>query len=190
MSQLTDDLPEGAATISGLADILAPRLSIVFCGINPAATAAISGKHFSSPSNRFWRTLHLAGFTPTQITPEQGDSVLDYGYGLTTAVARPARQASDLTRLELVQSAGVLQAKIETYRPVVLAFLGKAAYGAISGKKDMPWGRQDHRFGGAIVWVLPNPSGLNRAFPLVRLVSAYRELRDALDAGETGRAFD
>ena len=187
MSQLTEDLGEDSVP-PGLADILAPGLSVVFCGINPAATAAISGQHFSSPSNRFWRTLYLAGFTPIQISPEQGGSVLQYGYGLTTAVARPTRQASELTRSELVQSSAALQQKIETYQPLVLAFLGKAAYGAISGKNSIAWGRQSERFGGAIVWVLPNPSGLNRAFPLARLVSAYRELREALDAGEMARA--
>jgi TDG/mug DNA glycosylase family protein len=35
------------------------------------------------------------------------------------------------------------------------------------------------KFGGAEVWVLPNPSGLNRAFSLEELVSAYRDLRTA-----------
>ena len=187
MSQLTEDLGEDSVP-PGLADILAPGLSVVFCGINPAATAAISGQHFSSPSNRFWRTLYLAGFTPIQISPEQGGSVLQYGYGLTTAVARATRRASELTRLELTQSAGVLQAKIETCQPLVLAFLGKAAYAAISDKNSITWGRQGDRFGGAVVWVLPNPSGLNRAFPLARMVSTYRELRHALAAGEVERA--
>jgi TDG/mug DNA glycosylase family protein len=35
------------------------------------------------------------------------------------------------------------------------------------------------KFGGAEVWVLPNPSGLNRAYTLDALVSAYRDLRTA-----------
>ena len=39
-------------------------LDVVFCGINPALSAAQAGHHFSSRSNRFWRVLYLAGFTP------------------------------------------------------------------------------------------------------------------------------
>jgi double-stranded uracil-DNA glycosylase len=35
--------------------------------------------------------------------------------------------------------------------------------------------------GGAEVWVVPNPSGLNRAFTIDDLVSAYCELRIARD---------
>lgn len=45
-------------------------------------------------------------------------------------------------------------------------------------------GRADERFGGAQVWVLPNPSGLNRAFPLDRLVEAYAALRERVSIGD------
>ena len=41
----------------------------------------------------------------------------------------------------------------------------------------MPWGRQAQPFGGAVAWVLPNPSGRNLAFSQDALVAAYRELR-------------
>ena len=46
-----------------LPDILAPHLAVVFCGLNPATTAVRAGHSFSSPSNRFWQTIYLAGFT-------------------------------------------------------------------------------------------------------------------------------
>jgi TDG/mug DNA glycosylase family protein len=42
---------------------------VIFCGINPASSAAAAGHHFLSPTNRFWRVLHLAGFTPSSIGP-------------------------------------------------------------------------------------------------------------------------
>jgi double-stranded uracil-DNA glycosylase len=70
---------------SALPDILAKHLSVVFCGINPGQTAATAGHHFSNGTNRFWRVLHLSGFTPEQIRPEDDRSILNYGYGLTTA---------------------------------------------------------------------------------------------------------
>ena len=47
------------------------------------------------------------------------------------------------------------------------------------------WGRQPGRFGGAAVWVLPNPSGLNRNFSLAALVEAYRDLCLSLEEAVT-----
>lgn len=52
-----------------LPDVLAARLTVVFCGINPGMTAAVAGHHFVARSNRFWRVIHLAGFTPEEILP-------------------------------------------------------------------------------------------------------------------------
>ncbi len=166
--------------VDTLPDILAPNLAVIFCGINPGATAAAAGHSFVSPSNRFWRVLHLAGFTPEQIRPEHDASLLAYGYGLTTAVARPTRRAGELSRTELAQAGAALEQKIAHYAPRFLAFLGKPAYAAISGNAGIAWGPQPARFGGAKVWVLPNPSGLNRAFDLTALVETYRALRLAL----------
>jgi TDG/mug DNA glycosylase family protein len=165
-----------------LPDILTKNLSVIFCGINPGATAATAGLHFVNPSNRFWRVLHLASFTPVQIRPQDDHTILQYGYGLTTAVARPTRRAGDLTRLELTSAEGALREKIESVAPRMVAFLGKAAYAAIVDE-PVPWGLQPGRFAGAPAWVLPNPSGLNRNFNLTDLVRAYKELRDAFAAG-------
>jgi G:T/U-mismatch repair DNA glycosylase len=44
-------------------DILVRDLDVIFCGVNPAVTAAVAGHNFSSRSNRFWTVLQLAGFT-------------------------------------------------------------------------------------------------------------------------------
>jgi double-stranded uracil-DNA glycosylase len=164
-----------------LPDILAGHLSVIFCGINPGATAAAAGHSFVSPSNRFWRALHLAGFTPLQLRPQDDATLVTYGYGLTAAVGRPTRSAADLSRGELAAAGAALEAKISRYAPRFVAFLGKPAYAAIAGKAVIAWGLQPDRFGGASVWVLPNPSGLNRAFTLEALVEAYRALRLALD---------
>src|SRR5262249_31526831 len=62
----------------GLPDILAPGLSVIFCGINPAITAGLTGRHFASPTNRFWRVLHRSGFTAQQIVPEEARSILKH----------------------------------------------------------------------------------------------------------------
>jgi TDG/mug DNA glycosylase family protein len=163
-----------------LPDILAPNLAVVFCGINPGARAAAAGHNFVGHSNRFWRAIHLAGFTPHQIAAENDRDLLTYGCGLTTAVARPTRRADELTREELVAATDALRRKMQHYAPRTIAFLGKAAYAAIVGRRDVPWGPQAERFAGADVWVLPNPSGLNRGFSLGELVEAYGALRVAV----------
>ena len=165
----------------GLPDILEPGLSVIFCGINPGLRASSTGHHFEGRGNRFWRALHLAGFTREQIRPEDDRSLLHYDCGLTTAVSRPTARADQLSRWEIKAAALEFERKIARYAPRYIAFLGKMAVCELSDKRDIGWGPQNVTFGGARIWVLPNPSGLNRAFSLDALVDAYRELRLALD---------
>jgi len=124
--------------------------------------------------------MHLAGFTPEQIRPEDDRTLLRYGCGLTTVVPRATAQAAELSRSEIELAGDAFRQKIEHYAPRHIAFLGKMALSAISGTRDIHWGLQAEPFGGARSWVLPNPSGLNRAFDLDALVSAYREVRVAV----------
>ncbi|TAV83666.1 G/U mismatch-specific DNA glycosylase [Rhizobium leguminosarum] len=172
------DSPD-ASTIpgAGLSEILAPGLSVVFCGLNPALSAVRDGHNFSNPSNRFWRVLHLAGFTPRLLRADEERELLQYGCGLTSAVSRPTKSASELKRQDYLSAAPVLENKIRKFAPANLAFLGKAAYAAISLRADVEWGRQPEEFAGAVIWLLPNPSGLNRAFTLTTLTEHYLELR-------------
>ena len=165
---------------AGLAEILAPGLSVVFCGLNPALSAVRDGHNFSNPTNRFWRVLHLAGFTPRLLRADEERELLHYGCGITSAVSRPTKSASELRTHDYVSAAPLLEDKIRDYAPANLAFLGKPAYAAISLRTNVEWGRQVEKFAGASVWVLPNPSGLNRAFSLARLTEHYLELRSRL----------
>jgi TDG/mug DNA glycosylase family protein len=165
--------------IEGLPDILATRLSVVFCGINPGMRSAQLGCHFAGRGNRFWPVLHLSGFTPGQILPENACSLLDYRCGLTSAVEKPTISANDLKRNDFIAARPKLERKIRRYAPRYIAFLGKPACSVIFNQREIPWGQQARRFGGAAVWVLPNPSGLNCAFTLPTLITAYRELFEA-----------
>jgi double-stranded uracil-DNA glycosylase len=167
-------------SLESLPDIAETGLSVIFCGINPGALAASSGRHFSGRGNRFWRAIHLAGFTPEQIRPEDDRTLLRYGCGLTTVVSRPTARADELTSWEFIAAASGFERKIERYAPQCVAFLGKMAISAMSGVRGIEWGPQPLAFGGARAWVLPNPSGLNRTFSLDALVIAYRELRLAV----------
>lgn len=180
MATALDGLDDSTTPKTGLSEILAPGLSVVFCGLNPALSAVRDGHNFSNRSNRFWRVLHLAGFTPRLLRAEEEREMLQYGCGLTSAVSRATKSASELKARDYLSAAPALENKIRKFAPANLAFLGKAAYAAISLRADVEWGRQAEEFAGAAVWLLPNPSGLNRAFDLARLTEHYLELRSTL----------
>jgi TDG/mug DNA glycosylase family protein len=124
--------------------------------------------------------LHLAGFTARQLEPEESRLLLDYGCGITSAVARPTVSASDLSRADYIAARPVFERKIAKYRPRYLAFLGKPATSVFLSQRNLSWGLQPTAFGGSAVWVLPNPSGLNCAFTVGMLTDAYRELFEAV----------
>jgi len=163
-----------------LTDIIAVHLNVIFCGINPGLKSADEGHHFSGRSNRFWRVLHQSGFTPYEIQAVNDTSILDFGYGLTTAVARATSRADELSKEEFDESLEAFKVKITEFQPRYIAFLGKAAYKAFSKKKEISWGKQSDDFCGAGGMGLPNTSGLNRGFSLNDLVTFYREFYEAI----------
>lgn len=162
---------------AGLPDLLVPGLTVVFCGLNPGLESALEQKPFFNRSNRFWRTLFLSGFTTVEIDPDDHVRILQFGCGMTTAVQRATSSAQDVSVEEYRSAAQALEAKILQCSPKYIAFLGKSAYAAITEQRNVAWGLQPNSFGGAQVWVLPNPSGRNRSFTLSRLVEAYQLLR-------------
>jgi len=174
---------------TGLPDVIAGQLSVLFCGINPGLAAAASGHHFEGRGNRFWRVIHLAGFTTEELRPPDARRILDYACGLTTVVDRPTAGADELSKQDFVEAAVGFETKVATYAPRFVAFLGKAGYAALTGTREIPWGRQATALQGATVWVLPNPSGRNRAFSLEQLVVAYRELFVAAHVGAASAAI-
>lgn len=166
---------------TGLPDVISTALRVVFCGINPGIRSAAAGLHFANRTNRFWRVLHLAGFTSRRLEPEEAHLLLAYGFGITSAAARPTVSATELSRADYVAALPYFERKIAKYRPRYLAFLGKPACSVFLGQRELAWGLQPTTFGGSAVWVLPNPSGLNCAFTIDMLTNAYRELFEAGD---------
>ena len=160
-----------------LRDVVAPRLSVLFCGINPGLYSAATGNHFARPGNRFWPALHAAGFTPRQLHPSEQRELLRSGYGITNLVERTTASADELAPEELVAGRRRLAAKVRRYRPKIVAFLGVGAYCHAFGLKSAAVGKQRERFEGAIVWVLPNPSGVNANYQLPEIARLFRKLR-------------
>jgi TDG/mug DNA glycosylase family protein len=171
-------------------DVIAPGLTVLFCGINPGLYTAWSGHHFAGPGNRFWPTLHAAGFTDRRLHPSEEGALLARGYGVTNVVARATATAAELAPEEYVAGGRALARKVRRYRPRVLAVLGVGAYRTAFARPRATVGEQPERLGGARVWVLPNPSGLNANYQRDDLARLFRALREAAEADAVGRAPD
>ena len=171
-----------AAAGMTIPDVIAPGLRVLFSGINPGLYSAATGYHFARPGNRFWPALHLSGFTPRQLRPDEQEQLLGLGLGITNVAARATARADELTDAELRDGGGELLAKAASFAPRWLAVLGVTAYRAAFGEARATVGPQARTAGATRLWVLPNPSGLNAHWLTPRLVEAFAELRKAADA--------
>jgi TDG/mug DNA glycosylase family protein len=158
-------------------DVLRPGLRVLFCGINPSLYSAATGWHFARPGNRFWPALHAGGFTPRRFDPSEQEKLLDLGLGITNVVARATARADELTPAELRTGGTLLAGKVAEFRPAWLAVVGVTAYRTAFRTPKAKIGRQQKRIGGAQVWVLPNPSGLNAHWTPATLADEFGRLR-------------
>jgi len=169
-----------AAQDKTIRDVIAPDLRVLFCGINPGLYSGATGHHFARPGNRFWPTIHQAGFTPRLLHPSEQYELLSWGYGITNLVPRATAAADELSAEELLSGRKRLARKVKRYQPGVLAVLGIGAYRTAFQQPRAMLGLQKERIGNTILWVLPNPSGLNAHYRLADLVEQFRILRVAV----------
>jgi TDG/mug DNA glycosylase family protein len=162
-----------------VADVIAPGLRVLFCGINPGLYTAWAGHHFARPGNRFWPALHRSGFTPRLLEPGEQDQLLDLGLGITNVVARATATAAELSATELRAGGEALRRTVEHHAPSYLAVLGVTAYRSAFGEPRATIGEQPGRIAATAVWVLPNPSGLNAHYTPDALATLFAELRIA-----------
>jgi TDG/mug DNA glycosylase family protein len=175
-----------AAVRKTVPDVIAPGLTVLFCGINPSLYSAAVGHHFARPGNRFWPTLEAAGFTDRILSPFDDRDLLALGYGITNLVDRTTAAADELTADELSTGARRLEEKVRGFRPAWVAFVGVVAYRTAFGRPRATLGRQEERIGAAEIWLLPNPSGLNAHYRPADFARLFAELRRA--AGKTRQA--
>ena len=173
-----------AATNKTVRDVIAPDLRVLFCGINPGLYTAAVGHHFARPGNRFWPALYAGGFTARLLSPFDERELLGSGLGITNVVRRTTASADLLTKDEILEGGKVLISKVLRYRPRVLAILGLGAYRTAFKQPKAGIGRQTEMIGGTIVWVLPNPSGLNANYQAADLARLFRELRDEVEMSD------
>lgn len=148
-------------------DLLAPGLKLVFCGSALGFESARQKAFYAKPGNKFWPTLHAVGLTPRRIAPADYAALLDLGIGLTDLNKTQFGNDTDLAAAH--DDVPGLAAKIERYRPAILAFTAKrpaqvflkARFG-LKGPPD--YGLQPSRLGPTRLFVLPSPSGRAGSF--------------------------
>lgn len=163
-------------------DLIDGNLKVLFCGINPGMWSGATGFHFAKPGNRFWKALHLGGFTNRVLHPSEEHELLENGFGITSFCKRTTARADELTAEEYVQGGKLLVKKIEKYAPQFLAVLGIGAYRTAFNLPKAKLGLQAETVGKTRIWLLPNPSGLNAHYQLNDLAKLFGELRQYVES--------
>jgi TDG/mug DNA glycosylase family protein len=154
-------------------------------GINPGLWTAAVNAHFARPGNRFWPALHRAGITSRLVDASRGldpadaDELRAAGVGITNIVNVATARADELTPAQLREGGERLRRTVRALRPAVVAMLGLTAYRQAFRDGKAVTGRHPEPFGGAELWVLPNPSGLNAHETLDSLAVWYRRAAEA-----------
>jgi double-stranded uracil-DNA glycosylase len=161
---------------AGLADLVGPDLRVLFCGINPGSLSGQLGLHFARRGNRFWRLLCAGGFTESVLSPADQHVLPGLGVGITNLVGRVMAAASDLNASELREGATALESRVESLRPRCVAVLGLQAYRTAFRRPGATIGAQPEQLGDALLWLLPNPSGLQARYQVPEMEEMYRSL--------------
>ncbi|KAI9744539.1 MAG: hypothetical protein M1818_002068 [Claussenomyces sp. TS43310] len=169
--------PSKYAYLPPLPDILEPNLLVVFVGLNPGVETARAGHAYAHPSNLFWKLLYSSGCTTRRCLPtEDRDLPRLFGLGNTNIVSRPTRNGAELSKQEMDDSVGELEAKIKKYKPDSVCIVGKSIWESVwrvrhgkpIKKEEFKWGWQDpqesmgvdEEWEGAKIFVATSTSGL------------------------------
>ena len=165
-----------------LPDLLGPDVRLLVVGINPGLWTVAAQSHFGRRGNRFYPALHRAGITDHVIDASAGFAPEDVahlhhrGVGIINLVPVATARADELDTAALVAGGQALAERVERVRPGVVAILGVSAYRIAFDRRTAGVGREPTDLGGAQLWVVPNPSGLNAHATVFSLAVAYREV--------------
>lgn len=144
-----------------LPDVMPRGMITLFCGSAPGKKSARQGAYYAHPGNRFWPTLHAAGFTDRRLRPEEYPllprffigitDLAKYEYGNDDELSPRAYDVEDLAR------------RIRVCSPQLIAFNGKRPASTFLGVRQINYG-EVASFAGARVFVLPATSGQARRF--------------------------
>jgi double-stranded uracil-DNA glycosylase len=160
-------------------DLVGPGLRLLFVGINPGLWTAATQTHFAHPGNRFYPALRRAGIIDRDLDQAAGLSeeerryLISRGLGITNLVNRATARADELGIAELRAGCQRLTEFVRRHRPAVVAVAGVTAYRTAFSRPRARGGEQPETLADALLWVVPNPSGLNAHDTLATLAEAY-----------------
>ncbi|MCJ8006456.1 G/U mismatch-specific DNA glycosylase [Lederbergia wuyishanensis] len=162
-------------------DHIKENLDVLFVGFNPSIRSSETGHHFANPTNRFWSILYKAKITDRKYLPTEDEKLLDLGYGFTNIVARPTKNAQEISSDEYRIGRDELKAKIAKFQPKIVCFVGKGVYQQYSGRKKASWGKQSESIiPGVVDFVAPSSSGLVR-MGIDDIAEIYSEIPRLID---------
>jgi TDG/mug DNA glycosylase family protein len=138
-----------------LEDVLQPGLKVVFCGTALGRVSHAKKAYYANPRNLFWATLHQLGITPELLSPSDYRRALEYGVGLTDLCKTAFGNDHELPKAGF--DIDGLRAKIETFRPRILAFTSQKGGRTFLGPK-IEFGWQQSPFAATRIYVLPSTS--------------------------------
>lgn len=165
--------------MTGVPDIVGPNLRVLFCGINPGMRSGQLGQHFARPGNRFWRLLAASGLTDRLVIPAEQDHLLGYGLGITNIVEATTATAAELSAADLRAGVPRLEEKVVALAPACVTVLGMQAYRVAFRRPRATLGRQAERIGESMLWLLPNPSGLQARYQMPEMTEMWAQLATA-----------
>ncbi|KAK9236595.1 uracil-DNA glycosylase-like protein [Lipomyces kononenkoae] len=124
--------PARYAHLAPVADCLEQNLICIFVGLNPGIMTSQKQHMFANPTNLFWPLLFESGCVARKLTclddrrlPE------DWSLGVTNLISRTTAEQSELSKDEMVRSAGELESKLRHFRPKAVCIVGKSIWEAI-----------------------------------------------------------
>ncbi|KAF2812899.1 DNA glycosylase [Mytilinidion resinicola] len=204
--------PSKYSHLTPLTDILEPNLICVFVGTNPGVQTATAGHAYAHPSNHFWKLLHSSGLTPRRLSPSEDRSLpAEYCMGNTNIVARPSKDAAELSKEEIAAGTKILEEKFRRYRPEAVCIVGKGIwegvwrwrYGRGFKKEEFAYGWQAERenmgicgeaedggaWAGARVFVATTTSGLAASLKPAEKEAIWRPFGEWVQKRREERGF-
>ncbi|KAK9367811.1 uracil-DNA glycosylase-like protein [Lipomyces kononenkoae] len=190
------------AHLAPVPDCLAPNLICIFVGLNPGIMTSQRQRMFANPTNLFWPLLSESGCVGRKLTCVDDRRLpQDWNLGITNLISRTTAEQSELSRDEMVRSAGELESRLRLYQPMAVCIVGKSIWEAIyrfkTGRKSLKsdqfkFGWQDDlvdfRFAGPEddgdaaatdgpkIFVVPSTSGRVAAYSRTMKAELWKEL--------------
>lgn len=149
-----------------LRDVLAENLDVVFCGTAKGEASARLGYYYAGPNNKFYTILNTAGFTPRKLLPSECYEITQFKIGLTDLVHTQLGNDNQIDD-DHYEVEGFI-AKMEMYKPKVIAFTSKKAASFALGLRGVTslisYGLQKQKIEESKVFVLTSTSGSARKY--------------------------